>query len=186
MFRVTLCDFNIREVGHRNITHTYTVQCSLPINLFNQQIFLAVWIWYFVVLFFNIGEALVWINRFRPRVCVKWAKSLVLFDNIETKLIEKFDDFNKKQKIENQIEKTAVKLLAQKIGNIDNNTSPDLATEILESLLSSAEVSRVSLDEVIKFEKSRLEDPDEIKLQINDFLNNYLEADGNFINLYLN
>ncbi|KAL7671886.1 hypothetical protein ACOME3_006788 [Neoechinorhynchus agilis] len=38
--KVTLCDFGVREVNHPNHSQPYTVQCVLPINLFNQQVFM--------------------------------------------------------------------------------------------------------------------------------------------------
>ena len=58
--RVTLCDFHIREVG---IVHRYTVQCVLPINLFNEKIFLVLWFWILLLSAFNIGDFLSWILR---------------------------------------------------------------------------------------------------------------------------
>lgn len=35
--KVVMCDFKIREFGHPNFSHRYTIQCVLPINLYNQQ-----------------------------------------------------------------------------------------------------------------------------------------------------
>lgn len=58
--RVTLCDFHIREIG---ITHRYTVQCVLPINLFNEKIFLILWFWILVLSAFNIGDFIAWLLR---------------------------------------------------------------------------------------------------------------------------
>ena len=72
---IVLCDFSIREIGNLNKLHKYTVQCVLPINLFNQQIFMVIWFWYFLVLFLNIIELINW--SMKTANGAKWARKHV-------------------------------------------------------------------------------------------------------------
>ena len=58
--RVTMCDFNVRRLGNVN---RYTLQCVLPINLFNEKIFLFVWFWIVFVIIMSIVSLLQWVLR---------------------------------------------------------------------------------------------------------------------------
>jgi len=59
--RVTMCDLKVRRLG---AVHDYNVQCVLPINLFNEKIFLFVWFWLVLVGVITLGSLLMWISRF--------------------------------------------------------------------------------------------------------------------------
>ncbi|KAH9514826.1 Innexin unc-7 [Bulinus truncatus] len=93
--RVTLCDFEIRQL---NNLQRYTVQCVLPINLFNEKIFIFLWFWYLFVAVVTAANYLSWLyhilfgsNRYRY---VK--KYLKLGENLrsktDSKLAKKFAD----------------------------------------------------------------------------------------------
>ncbi|XP_062574874.1 innexin unc-9-like [Saccostrea cucullata] len=58
--RVTLCDFDIRQLQN---LQRWTVQCVLPINLFNEKIFIFLWFWFVVVAVITCGNFLFWIWR---------------------------------------------------------------------------------------------------------------------------
>jgi len=56
--RVTMCDFRIR---HMNQLHRYVVQCVLPINLFNEKIFLFIWFWLTFLTFCTVFSFCKWV-----------------------------------------------------------------------------------------------------------------------------
>ena len=55
-----MCDYKIRQ--NTNV-HRYTVQCVLPINIFNEKIFTIVWFWLLVVGVFTVVGLLGWLCR---------------------------------------------------------------------------------------------------------------------------
>ncbi len=58
--RVTLCDFKIRQ--NTNV-HQYTVQCVLPINLFNEKIFTIIWFWLLLVSILTLLSLVHWLAK---------------------------------------------------------------------------------------------------------------------------
>lgn len=58
--RVTMCDLKVRRLG---AVHDYNVQCVLPINLFNEKIFLFVWFWLVFVGILTTLSLFMWIVR---------------------------------------------------------------------------------------------------------------------------
>ena len=58
--RVTMCDFKVRTLT--SVNH-HTVQCVLPINLFNEKVYIFVWFWYVFVAFLTFLSFLMWIFK---------------------------------------------------------------------------------------------------------------------------
>lgn len=58
--RVTMCDFNVRRLGN---VQRYTVQCVLPINLFNEKLFLFIWWWIIFLVLVQAVALIKWILR---------------------------------------------------------------------------------------------------------------------------
>ncbi|CAF1350857.1 unnamed protein product [Rotaria sordida] len=56
--RVTMCDFMIRHLGSNQ--HWYAIQCNLPINIYNEKIFLGIWIWLIVLTILNFLSMIFW------------------------------------------------------------------------------------------------------------------------------
>ncbi|BFZ15646.1 hypothetical protein BsWGS_18684 [Bradybaena similaris] len=93
--RVTLCDFKIRQL--QNI-QTWTVQCVLPINLFNEKIFIVIWFWLVLVATFSCINFLTWLyrgifKRNRAGYIKKYLKiNNELHTGFDRKLCQKFAD----------------------------------------------------------------------------------------------
>ena len=73
--------FRIREIGNPKISHRYTVQCVLPINLFNQQIFTFIWFWYVIILMINVFSFFIWIYRLLPHVRLNYIRRRILISD---------------------------------------------------------------------------------------------------------
>ena len=63
--RVTLCEFEIRQIGER--IHKHVVQCVLAINLFNEKIFLFIWFWFVYVAIATLMTTCKWVGT-----CMYW------------------------------------------------------------------------------------------------------------------
>lgn len=58
--RVTMCDFKVRQQTN---VQQYSVQCVLPINLFNEKIFIVIWFWMVFVCVMTSANLLIWMVR---------------------------------------------------------------------------------------------------------------------------
>jgi hypothetical protein len=63
--RESACDFRVR-MNVDSMVHNYTVQCVLPINLFNEQLFTLLWVWLWLVCIINCYDLIIWVLRLLP------------------------------------------------------------------------------------------------------------------------
>ncbi len=145
--KISMCDFRIREVGNPKVSHRYTVQCVLPINLFNQQIFTFIWFWYTIVLLVNIYSLFVWTYRFLPSKRLRYisrrieimrqalfyrknTKNPLEFDNMENLQVRDFERDIIKQFVNEYLESDGLFILRV----LSSNTSDFVCTELIQEL----------------------------------------------------
>ena len=92
--RITLCEMDLRQLTN---IHRYTFQCVLPINFYNEKIFLFLWFWYVILSFLcfcnfllTISQAL--IPRINESFVKKYLRMIDVIDDpkISKKLVHKF------------------------------------------------------------------------------------------------
>ena len=74
--RITLCDFQIRELGER---HYYTVECILTINIFIEKMYFVLWIWFGILLIITIIDTI----RLIYRIFFRHARNVFIVENLE-------------------------------------------------------------------------------------------------------
>lgn len=58
--KTTMCDFRIRQSTN---VHQYTVQCVLPVNLFNEKIFALIWFWFLLLAILTVLSLVHWLCK---------------------------------------------------------------------------------------------------------------------------
>jgi hypothetical protein len=74
--RITLCDFQIRELGER---HYYTVECILVINIFIEKMYFILWLWFWVLLLITIID----IIRFFYRIFIRHSRNVFIIYHLD-------------------------------------------------------------------------------------------------------
>ena len=74
----TICDFQIRQMSN---IQTYSIQCVLPINMYNEYIFIFLWFWIILLCIVNAYSLLKWcfnlLSPLKRRDFVKHYASIV-------------------------------------------------------------------------------------------------------------
>lgn len=98
----------------------------LPINLFNQQVFTIIWLWYLFVLAFNIVMFFSWLQKAVPSKAKKWISKRV---NLINRTMS-----SKKIRLEHFLGKYLEADGLFMIRMIANNTSDYVATDVIHNL----------------------------------------------------
>ncbi|CAF1074304.1 unnamed protein product [Rotaria sordida] len=79
--RITMCKFIIRALGD-NI-QPYDVQCLLPINIYNEKVFLLIWFWLAFIAITSIYGLIKWLYYFTPGARINFIGRFLNANNIE-------------------------------------------------------------------------------------------------------
>ncbi|CAF4153811.1 unnamed protein product, partial [Rotaria sp. Silwood2] len=74
--RITLCDFQVRELGER---HQYTVECILVINIFIEKMYFILWIWFGILLIITILDTIYLIYR----IFFRHSRNIFISENLD-------------------------------------------------------------------------------------------------------
>ncbi len=140
--RVTMCDFTVRRLGN---PHRYTVQCTLPINMYTEKIYMFLWFWFLFVAFMSLWSFITWLLR-----------ALILYDRtsyiknhlVEAKILKKSHDRN--DPLHRLAEKFCKSYLRHDgiflLHLIGHNTNHLIVNEIIAALWSFHETKRIKYE----------------------------------------
>ena len=92
--RESACDFRVR-MNVDSMVHNYTVQCVLPINLFNEQLFTLLWVWLWLVCVVNCYDLIIWILRLLPGSRYNYVRDRIRFKYSENTVKRNLNSFVK-------------------------------------------------------------------------------------------
>jgi hypothetical protein len=90
--RESACDFRIRA-NIDSLVHNYTVQCVLPINLYNEQLFTLLWAWFWLICIANCYDFTVWCYRLTPGSRYNYIRSRIRFRYSENSVKRTLNSF---------------------------------------------------------------------------------------------
>ena len=90
--RESACDFRIRA-NIDSLVHNYTVQCVLPINLYNEQLFTLLWAWLWIVVVANCYDLVLWVLRIMPNSRYNYIRSRIRLKYSESSLKRSLNSF---------------------------------------------------------------------------------------------
>lgn len=127
--RVTMCDLKVRRLGN---VHRYTVQCVLPVNLFNEKIYLFLWFWIVIVIAITFISLLKW----SLRAIIKIDRHRYIKKHLKLSGVKPDDDDTKRAMVtfvEDYLNQDGVFL----IHLVDQTTNTLTALELTHSLWTS-------------------------------------------------
>lgn len=100
--KVTLCDFDLRQLEN---VQRWTLQCVLPVNLYNEKIFIFLWFWLSLVAFLSFCNLIYSLFLVvYPRQKTTFAKKYLKMENVydkgnflSRKMVRKFADTHLRQ-----------------------------------------------------------------------------------------
>ena len=141
--RETMCDFKIRNMGN---VHRHTVQCVLPINFFNEKIYICIWFWLVFMALISGMNFFLWVLRFllrseRLRFVKHYLRSMDKIRHGEDKkLTRKF--------ILEYLRQDGVLILRLLNTNSNGLAVGDLVAEMWEHYLENPPITRTKSDEI--------------------------------------
>ncbi|KAH9592903.1 Innexin inx2, variant 2 [Schistosoma haematobium] len=86
--RQTYCPIQVRHLGTKN--NLFTAICALPVNMFNEKIYIFLWLWILFVTMITIISIINWVIRFIIKNCQTTYIQHYLVVSIQSQLLDKY------------------------------------------------------------------------------------------------